>query len=199
MRKNTKRIACLLLAALSVTAFSACKKKDDKSFTPEFPVKDFEVTDPVPVSFQIPNEWGQVADPSGAGILVFAGGEAFEGSGFSNVSVCIYEMDGPAPAMKDVEAAFKSDFEARVKSEYADAVNFVYDSYETSLHQVFTAEYQVPVMGKELTQKVHYPLVDNLQIYVASCDNGGGKIPADEAAREIVQTLRTGKEVVTEE
>lgn len=199
MTKNIRRAGCVLLAALVLSALTACKKKEDKAFEPTFQLKDYSTDDPVPISFKIPNAWGQVADPSGAGMLVFAGREAYENGGFDNVSVCVYEMDSAAPAMEDVEAAFKSDFEAKVKENYAEAAGFTYGSFETSLRQVFTAEYKVPVLGRELTQKIYYPLVDNLQIYIAACDNGGGEILADDAAMEIVQSLRVGKEVAEEE
>lgn len=188
MKKSFQRVACVSLAVLMATAFPACKKKE-KAFTPSFAIKNYANEE---VAFAIPDAWGEVADPSGSGVLVFAGKEAYEEGGFNNVSVCIYDTENPAPELKDVKAAFQEGFEAKVKEYYPDAADFAYDDFEAGEYTVFTAQYRATVLEKELTQKVFYPLVDNKQIYVAACDNGGEGISAQEAAEEIVRTLRVG-------
>lgn len=188
MKKSFQRVACASLAVLIATAFPACKKKE-KAFTPSFPIKSYADDG---IAFSIPETWGQVADPSGSGVLVFAGKEAYEEGGFNNVSVCIYDTENPAPELEDVKTAFQDNFEAKVKESYPEATEFVYDNFETAGYPVFTAQYRASALGKDLTQKVFYPLIDRKQIYVAACDNGGEGISAEEAAEEIVRTLRVG-------
>lgn len=190
MKKSFQRVVCVSLAVLIATAFPACKKKE-KEFKPSFAIKNYADED---IAFAIPDAWGEVADPSGSGVLVFAGKEAYEDGGFNNVSVCVYDTENPAPVLEDVKAAFQEGFEAKVKESYPEAADFSYDDFEAAGRPVFTAQYRVTVMEKELTQKVFYPLVDNKQIYVAACDNGGEGISAQEAAEEIVHTLRVGSD-----
>lgn len=188
MKKSFQRVACILLAVAITAALPACKKKDKReSYTPPFPIQDYADAD---FAFSIPKEWGQIADPTGSGVLVFAGKEAYEEGGFNNVSVCVYDTDNNAPSIEEVEAAFKEGFEAKVKEQHPDAAEFAYGTFNASQYPVFTAEYRVSLLGKDLTQKIYYPLVDNKQIYVAACDTGGEGISADEAAKEILHSLR---------
>lgn len=187
MKKGFQRLACIFVAVAMAAALPACKKKDKKeTYEPSFPIKSYADAD---YNFSIPDEWGQLADPSGSGVLVFAGKEAYEEPGFNNVSVCIYDTDSKAPSMEDVEAAFQEGFEAKVKESHPEATDFAYGTFNASQYPVFTAEYRVSLMGKDLTQRIYYPLVDNKQIYVAACDTGGEGISADEAAKEIVHSF----------
>ena len=191
MKRNFQRIACVFLAVTAVM-LPSCKKKD-KGFEPSFGVKAFETEDPQPIRFSIPQQWGQIADPSGSGILVFAGEEAYQGGSFNNVSVCIYPSGSEqAPEITDVQASVQEGFETKIKEQYAEASEFVYEMIEAPLFQVFTAAYTVPSGDMQLKQKVYYPLTGNLQIYVAACDNGGEGISADEMAHTIIQTLYLG-------
>lgn len=190
MKKSLRKGVCFSLAVVMALTFPACKKKDKaESFTPSFATQFYENGD---ILFKFPKEWGQIADPSGAGMLVFAGKEAYEEGGFNNVTVCIYDTDAKAPALEDVETAFKTDFEAKVKAAHEDAAEFTYSNFQAGEYTVFSAEYHTSALGKEMTQTVYYPLVDNKQIYVAACDNGGEGVSAAEVAKEIVYTLRVG-------
>lgn len=191
MKKGFQRIACVFLAVTAVILPSC--KKEDKGFEPSFGMKAFETEDPQPIRFSIPLQWGQIADPSSSGILVFAGEEAYQGGSFNNVSVCIYPSGSEqAPEITDVQTSFQEGFETKVKEQYAQAAGFVYEVVEMPLFQVFTAEYTIPSGDMNLKQKVYYPLTKNLQIYVAACDNGGEGISADEVAQTILQTLYLG-------
>lgn len=187
MKRFFLKAATLGAVLLIVLMLPACKKSKVEAFEASFVSKTFEGEGLI---FSIPSEWGQVADPSGSGVWVFAGEDAYESTnGFNNVSVCVYDSGQPAPKLEDVKAAFEADFEAKIKETYPEATEFAYSSFETKNFTVFAAEYRCAVMGKELVQKVYYPLVDNKQIYVASCDVGDGLINAGEAARNVIHTL----------
>lgn len=174
-----------LCACIVVFGMAACGKKDKPPFKTTLYKGEL-------VSFEIPEDWEAIADPSGQGLLVFAPKEGRGDTGFNNVTVYTQPAEAKSIRPEDVKTAFSENFETQIKGKFADASGFAYADLEAGDYQVFTASYKCTLMGREIAQTLYIPIVGQIQVCFAACDGGvaeEGVPSASEVAQYMVKTM----------